>query len=499
MPKSRLHIALVVLVLALLACSTGGAPTPTAGLSTVGATFSPAPSATPLATAAATRAPATETPTPAAVVSTAIPSPTPSYDAASAIGATAGAPAACPASSPPPGGIPDFLNFTPEFRTSTAVEAVENDTLAYLNTYGALPLVQALQAAGRADGSEFFFRDVTNDGVPEVAFAVREFFVFGCENGAFVTQLTVAPVLALSAPRVNAVQDMNLNGVPELVISQYSCGLNNDCLEVNLFEWSGTSFDTMIEARGGLNIAPMSGGMLSNPVPQAQLFDTELNGTLELIVYGGIPRDPEEYIQNGPWREVADVYMWNGDRFNWVRRTYTSPEFRFQALQDGDSEAGFGRFAEAEAFYRSVRDNPGLLPWSPDLALRWQEEQRAFLSGSPVPTTTVTADPSEFDQLVAYSQYRLVVLYAKSGRLGQADAELQSMLQTFEFSTPGYPYVQMAAQFWTGFAANAQIGEGCRLAVEFAAAHREILGVLGSDTHGVQSIIYTPKDVCPFG
>jgi hypothetical protein len=95
----------------------------------------------------------------------------------------------------------------------------------------------------------------------------------------------------------------------------------------------------------------------------------------------GIPRDPEEYIINGPWREVADVYMWNGDRFAYVRRTYTSPEFRFQAVQDGDSEAAFGRFAEAEAFYRSVRDNNALLPWSPDLALAWQETSRAQLTG----------------------------------------------------------------------------------------------------------------------
>jgi hypothetical protein len=168
-------------------------------------------------------------------------------------------------------------------------------------------------------------------------------------------------------------------------------------------------------------------------------------------------------------------------------------------VQDGDSEAGFGRFAEAEAFYRSVRDNTALLPWSPDLALRWQELQRASLTGSAVPTTTVTADPDEFEQLVAYSQYRLVVLYAKTGRISQADAEMQSMLQTFEFGRPGYPYVQLAAQFFSGFAANANIGEGCQLAVEFAVANPGILGVLGSDYHGVQSLIYTPKDVCPFG
>jgi hypothetical protein len=191
--------------------------------------------------------------------------------------------------------------------------------------------------------------------------------------------------------------------------------------------------------------------------------------------------------------------MWNGDRFHFVRRTYTSPEFRFQAVQDGDSEALFGRFAEAEAFYRSVRDNAALQPWSPDLALRWQEEQRAVLIGGTVPTTTVAADPAEFEQLVAYAQFRLVVLYARTGRIGQADAEIQNMIQTYEFGRPGYPYVQLAAQFWTGFAAKAQIGEGCRLAVEFAKANPQILGVLGSDFHGVQTKIYTPADVCPFG
>jgi hypothetical protein len=91
------------------------------------------------------------------------------------------------------------------------------------------------------------------------------------------------------------------------------------------------------------------------------------------------------------------------------------------------------------------------------------------------------------------------VLYAKTGRLSQANDELNNMLQTFNFGAPGYPYVQMAAQFWTGFAANGFIGDGCQQAVEFAADHREILGVLGSDYHGVQSVVYTPKDVCPFG
>jgi hypothetical protein len=465
MPNLRLRLPLAMLVLALLACNTGGAATPTPPLATAVASAVPTATATAPATPTPAGAAATPTPTAGVATSTAIPSPTPSYDAASAVRATAGPAAVCPASQPPPAPVPEFINFSTDFRTSAAVDQVETSAVAYLNSFGPLPIIQALQQAGQIDNSDFFFRDVTNDGVPELAFAVRELFIFGCEGGAYRTLLTVEAALALSAPRIAAVQDMNLNGVPEIVVSQYSCGINNDCLEVGLFEWFGGGFDTLIEGRGGLNIAPMSGGMLSNPVPQAQLFDTELNGTLELI----------------------------------VRRTYTSPEFRFQAVQDGDSEARFGRLAEAEAFYRSVRDNPNLLPWSPDLALRWQEEQRAVLVGGTVPTTTVSADPDEFEQLVAYAQYRLVVLYARTGRTEQANAEIQSMIQAFEFGRPGYPYVQMAAQFWTGFAAEAKIGEGCRLAVEFAKANPAILGVLGSDFHGIQSLIYTPADVCPFG
>ena len=504
MPTLRFRLVFSVLMLAAIACNLGGGPAATVAVPTVAATASASATATAALTATPTNAPATATATPGLSASTAIPSPTPSFDAASAIRVTGAPAAACPPASPPPAPVPEFINFSTDFRTGAAVEQVETSALAYLNSFGPLPIAQALQAAGKVDNADYFFRDVTNDGVPELAFAVRELFIFGCEGGAYRTLLTVEAALALAAPTIAAVQDMNLNGVPEIVVSQYSCGLNNDCLEVSLFEWFGTGFDALIEARGGLNFAPMSGRMLANPIPQARLFDTELNGTLELIVYGGIPQDPEEYILNGPWREVADVYMWNGDRFNFARRTYTSPEFRFQAVQDGDSEAAFGRFAEAEAFYRSVRDNTALLPWSPDLALEWQELTRAQITGiiPPTPATPATPigpDPNEFDQLVAYSQFRLVVLYAKSGRISQADAELQNMLQTIDFGTPGYPYMQMAAQFWTGFAANAQIGEGCRLAVEFAAANRGILGVLGSEFHGVQSLIYTPKDVCPFG
>ena len=497
----RLRLPLAVLLLALLACSGSGTPPPTPTINLVAPTATLAPSATLLATLTPTSAPATATPTLGAPTSTAIPSATPSYAAASAIRATTEAPAACPTPGPEAPPAPEFINFSPEFRTSAAVELVEQQALAYLNAFGPLPLIQALQAAGKVDGLDFFYRDVTNDGVPDVAFAVREFFVFGCEAGAYTTQLQIEAALALSSPRLETVQDMNLDGVPELVISQYSCGINNDCLEVGVFEWSGAAFNALIEGRGGAPIAAMSGGALSDPVPQADLFDTDLNGTHELIVYGGIPRDPEEFIEGGPWREASDVYMWNGERFNWVRRTYTSPEYRFQAVQDGDSEARFGRFAEAEAFYRSVRDNVSLRAWSPDLALAWQDQQRAVLTGSipPTPPTQTPEDPGEFEQLVAYAQYRLVVMYARSGRIAQADAEIQTMVQTYEFGRPGYPYVQMAAQFWTGFSANASIGEGCRQAVEFASVHPEIIGVLGSEYHGVQSVLYTPADVCPFG
>lgn len=72
-----------------------------------------------------------------------------------------------------------------------------------------------------------------------------------------------------------------------------------------------------------------------------------------------------------------------------------------------------------------------------------------------------------------------------------------TLQEKYPAGQPGYEFAAMAKDFWQEYQTSQNIGQACRKAIDYAAAHPEILGYLGDYYHGSQSKIYQPEDVCP--
>jgi hypothetical protein len=92
----------------------------------------------------------------------------------------------------------------------------------------------------------------------------------------------------------------------------------------------------------------------------------------------------------------------------------------------------------------------------------------------------------------------MLILDTYLGRLDAAQTKYNTLQVKFPESNPGYPYAEMAADFWSTFQSTGSMYDACGAAIAYAAEHPEILIPLGSDYHGFQSHTYIPADVCPF-
>ncbi len=115
---------------------------------------------------------------------------------------------------------------------------------------------------------------------------------------------------------------------------------------------------------------------------------------------------------------------------------------------------------------------------------------------TPIPTPI--PDPAEYPRLAAYAYYRMVILHTFLGEMDPAKVKYATLQEKFPADSPGYPYVEMATAFWDAYQSTQKMYDGCAAAIDYAAAHPEILTPLGSDYHGAQSHTYVPADVCPF-
>ena len=115
----------------------------------------------------------------------------------------------------------------------------------------------------------------------------------------------------------------------------------------------------------------------------------------------------------------------------------------------------------------------------------------------PTPTP-FPSDLTEYPRLAAYAYYRMIILHTFLGETEAAQVKYATLQEKFPAESPGYPYVEMATDFWNAYQSSGLMYEACAAAIAYADAHPEILIPLGSDYHGAQSHTYIPADVCPF-
>jgi hypothetical protein len=409
----------------------------------------------------------------------------------------------------PPGLCPDedhslALNIQDVLNEPLPLVDVEKTVLDFLNAGGAPNIVigSFFPDLSKTNSQLYFYQDVTGDNVSELAISYGGYLsIFQCKSKMYTTALKLYNPVGFDQIYIRAVTDMNLDGIPEIVLNTTTC--NSPCTEVRIIEWDGNQFRTMLREQYldfMYDAAQLEGGKVS-------VHDVDGNGNIEVILTGGIPTQLSALSTGFPYREETKIYSWNGMFYVQVFQGYSPPEYRFQAVQDGDRASLAGEYDQALDYYQQVIFSDKL-EW-------WSIERRKFLLATeysyfPDKTSTPPApDPGEYYNLAAYARYRIMLLHIVRGWLSEAQIVYDTLQKKFPDGNAGHAYSEMSTAFWEEYQDSQNIGMACNKAIKYAEAHQsEILVYLGNIRYswdvdesiyfGVQSLIYEPQDICPF-
>jgi len=332
--------------------------------------------------------------------------------------------------------------------------------------------------------------DVTNDGQSEILIngetkdgvGAGSLYIYSCQSGTY-TILHKISALESPSPQLAIVQDLNKNGISEIVIAIRTCGGFGSCWVISILEWDGEVFQNLADDQINEDRAPW--------LDKLDFDDTDNNGTIEIIVSKGLPSHPDR-LSDGPWRKYTEVYSWNGKMYVQKSRTLTSPQFRFQVIQDADQETIKQNYDMALSLYQEAIFSDKLEWWSIDRHIYYRNNIWESTEPTPLP------DSTEYPNLAAYADYRIMLLHLIQGHESDATTAYNTLQQKFGNDPYGHPYAEMATAFWDAYQSAHSVYDGCAAAIQYAAEHPEILTPLGSGYHGAQSHQYKPEDVCPF-
>jgi hypothetical protein len=360
----------------------------------------------------------------------------------------------------------------------------DNIILNYLNLYGMDNLLQAeiiiINPTGEAWHSPYDFpaADLTNDGMLELVDEEQfSTFILGCKRGKYQILFEIQCVSAWPG-RVEEIVDSNSNGILEIAFNTGYLSQGGHAYVV--YEWDGNQFQEIFGAR-----VNATGSMVFK--------DTDSDGIQELIVNSGVYIWGDLAWNWGPWRNVTIIYKWNGYEYVPTQEKWDPPEYRFQAVQDGDRLFLIGEYDRALAMYLQVITSDKLKWWTPELRkyLIAINTYGATLPASPI------EDRNEYRVLSAYSYFRIMLTYLVEGQETSAQG-ISEFIQTKYTSDPyGKAYAEMTADFWEEYSTSKSIASACQAAVSYAEGHQnEILLYLGNTTgnlfppmfHGEQSL-----------
>ena len=439
-----------------------------------------------------TPVPSTRTPVTPSATSTRISTPTSDFQNIPQVIFTPASPAICPPSSASGIAIPtQFPLDDNDFES-----AIKN----ILNSGGVEQLVRRLS---NENSSNFRYEDLTNDGVRELIIgywltSYKVVTVFGCQNGKYENLMTVDNFIDSVdyIPGITAVQDLNHNGVKELVIDMTS---SHCCTGMMVYEWNGDNFESLARTwrvdyfsdnLEHSDMADLSG------IAQTSIADIDGNGIYELVLDGGRPSYSGGWMGiDGPWRSEKVIYMWNGANYVWYSQEYYPPDFRFEAIQDGDTETVRGDYDSALKSYQAAIFDDKLKSWTQEVWRDLSQNQDPQNLGYP-DVNKMPFNQDEYDQLSAYARYRIMIIHLKQGWESDAKAVYDTLIEKYPQENSGYPYAELATEFWNEFQSSYDLILSCDKAIAYAIEHEEILEPLGS--HGLFDAHYEPEDICPF-
>jgi len=349
-------------------------------------------------------------------------------------------------------------------------------------------------------------KDLNNDTAPEVIlvdFNFPDFVLLSCQNGKYIEAVKsrINKDFVTSLIDILTITDNNKNGFPEVFIEGIGCVWHR-CGGLYVVEWDGTKFVQKIkdvDAYGEIaDYADMSD-------PQdAYLKDLDHDGIAELIWRGEqIPDWSMDRWAFYPGRLATHAFKWDGENYTAQPVEYSPPEFRFQAVQDGDRYSEAGMYEKALQSYQQAITSNALKWWTEDLynytVARYGLGPCADnVSRCPTPVN----DPNERPILSAYALFRKTLVYLLMNDPIRAESTYQNLLTSYPEGSPGYKITEMAMLFWNEYQSTKSLESACNKSINFIRSNQNALTILTGKSNFLynQGIDYMhePEKVCPF-
>lgn len=340
--------------------------------------------------------------------------------------------------------------------------------LAFLNQ-GASPEELAVELIVRGLGPNeepVRTEDLTGDGFRDVVVSIYDLqiapqggmLIYTCAEGQYELGYISLAEATEQAPEALVIQDLDADGLPDLVFTTTSCGAHTCFDDVEILSWVGGAF-----------VERVAGATTDLPNPSAQLTDYDRDGIYTLEVIGTAIAS----VGAGPQRDETRTWELDPSDGMWKfeSTSLAASPFRIHLVHDADDAMLRGEYQIAALLYAQVVEDEDLIDW-----LNPTEEAL---------------------NLGAYAMFKQIVAAGYLAQIQQGESLLVEMVELY----PDYPqsaYVQMAQAFWSGFTTSGVVEDGCEAAHQFAVLNQAaVLRPLGSATYGYANRDYSPTDICP--
>ena len=346
-------------------------------------------------------------------------------------------------------------------------QSIPQAILDYLNA-GASPEELAVTLIVQGWGPEkqpVWAEDLTGDGVREVVATVYDqaqppqgaLLIFNCVDAKYVLSDLVVSEQQAHAPVLRHIQDINADGLREVVYSSTHCGAHTCFEDVQILAWENGEYTPKLE-----------GSTLDYPYPELRLTDFDHDGIYDLEVVGTSIAS----VGAGPQRDTINIWTYDPASETWKlgQQTLAASPFRIHLLHDAEAAMDRGEYLIASLLFQQVIEDESLLDW---------------------------ADPeAEYNNLAAYSYYKRIVAAVYMENRLSAET-LFNELEELYGKSDQYAYVDMAEVFLKDSQTLGLEG-GCTSARQFAETNASVvLTPLGSAVFGYANPDFEPADVCP--
>jgi hypothetical protein len=338
--------------------------------------------------------------------------------------------------------------------------------LQYLNAGGEdTDLTPILETAGMQsiESPVFFEEDFTGDGWNDLAFTLIDpaaetilqkgtLILNQCQGDQYQMVYRSPESPEWSAPTILSSDDMNSDGISDLIIGRQTCGAHTCFTRLEALLWCGDTLENRLQ--GSSEDMPYPDIEIRLQPPQISVIATG---------FGSIGAGPfRQYLRQWSWDAASEAFLPSPDQ-------PLPSHFRIHVLFDADQAVEDGQLDRALDLYNQVIDDDELDDWIDPIA------ERAVLS--------------------AYASFRLIHTNLLLGDRDTAENIQHSLRDQTPVDSPGMGFVEMADTFWSEYENTGELDTACTAAQTYAISHQET--TLDLLYFGYANPTYTAEDLCP--